>query len=273
MNVTGKTKITGLFGYPVEHTLSPLMHNAAFEHLGLDYCYLPFSVHPDSLKTAAEAVRALSMAGVNVTIPHKEAVIPYLDAVNEEALFIGAVNTIVNKEGTLTGYNTDGRGFMRALAENNISPDNKKVLVVGAGGASRAISYYLSEKAARLCLFDTDKIKLGKLASDLSEIRDTVHVLNAIDVEDFDLLINATPLGLKASDPLPIDVSRLSSRQTVCDLIYKKTPLLSAAEKQGCKTTDGLGMLLWQGVLAFELWTGTFPPVDIMRKALLSGIK
>ena len=273
MKVTGKTRITGLFGYPVEHTLSPLMHNAAFEHLGLDYCYLPFSVHPDSLKTAVEAVRALKLAGVNVTIPHKEAVIPYLDTVNEEALFIGAVNTIVNREGTLTGYNTDGRGFMRALSENNISPENKRVLVVGAGGASRAISYYLSEKAGRLCLYDTDKMKLEKLASDLSEIRDNIHILNTVDAKDFDLLINATPLGLKAADPLPMDVSRLSPGQTVCDLIYKKTPLLSLAEKKGCKTSDGLGMLLWQGVLAFELWIGTFPPVDIMRKALLSGMK
>jgi shikimate dehydrogenase len=195
MNVTGNTRITGLFGYPVEHTLSPLMHNAAFEHLGLDYCYLPFSVHPDSLKTAVEAVRALTLAGVNVTIPHKEAVIPYLDTVNEEALFIGAVNTIVNRGGTLTGYNTDGRGFMRALSENNISPENKRVLVVGAGGASRAISYYLSEKAAKLCLYDTDKMKLEKLASDLSEIRDNIHVLNGVDPGDFDMLINATPFA------------------------------------------------------------------------------
>ncbi|MDH4232749.1 MAG: shikimate dehydrogenase [Nitrospirota bacterium] len=272
MNVTGKTKITGLFGYPVEHTLSPLMHNAAFEHLGLDFCYLPFSVHPASLKTAVEAVRALNLAGVNVTIPHKESVIPYLDTVNEEALFIGAVNTIVNREGTLTGYNTDGRGFMRALSENDIFPDNRKVLVAGAGGASRAISYYLSEKAASLWLYDTDKTKLEKLASDLSEIRDNIRILDSVDPGDFDVLINATPLGLKATDPLPLDVSRLSPGQTVCDLIYKKTPLLSGAEKKGCRTSDGLGMLLWQGVLAFELWTGTFPPVDIMRKALLSGM-
>jgi len=143
MKITGRTKITGLYGFPVEHTLSPLMHNAAFEHLGLDYCYLPFSVHPDFLKNAVEAIRALNLAGVNITVPHKESVIPYLDKVNEEALFIGAVNTIVNTEGTLTGYNTDGRGFMRSLAENNISPENKKILIAGAGGASRAIGYYL----------------------------------------------------------------------------------------------------------------------------------
>ncbi len=153
MKITGKTRITGLYGYPVEHTLSPSMHNAAFEHLGIDYCYLPFSVPPDSLKSAVEAIRALNLAGVNVTIPHKESVIPYLDNVSEEASFIGAVNTIVNQDGKLTGYNTDGRGFMRSLSENNILTDNKKVLIVGAGGASRAIGYYLSEKADEVVSF------------------------------------------------------------------------------------------------------------------------
>jgi shikimate dehydrogenase len=274
MKITGKTRITGLYGYPVEHTLSPSMHNAAFEHLGLDYCYLPFSVHPDSLKSAVEAIRALSLAGVNVTIPHKESVIPYLNNVNEEALFIGAVNTIVNQERKLTGYNTDGRGFMRSLLENNILTNNKKVLIVGAGGASRAISYYLSEKANKLFLFDIDKIKLKKLASDLSEIRENVHILNdTADLSSYDLLINATPLGLKATDPVPLNVSILSPHQTVCDLIYKTTPLLSLAAQRGCKTIDGLGMLLWQGVLAFELWTGTSPPVEIMKAALLNALK
>jgi shikimate dehydrogenase len=274
MKISGKTRITGLYGYPVEHTLSPAMHNAAFEHLGIDYCYLPFLVGPASLKSAVEAIRALNLAGVNITVPHKESVIPFLDDVNEEALFIGAVNTIVNQEGKLTGYNTDGRGFMRSLLENNILTDGKKVLVFGAGGASRAICYYLSEKADELHIFDIDKIKLEKLASDLSRIRDNIHVLNdTTDFGGFDILINATPLGLKATDPLPLDISLLSLRQTVCDLIYKKTPLLSLAAQKGCKTSDGLGMLLWQGVLAFELWTRVSPPVEIMKAALLSGIK
>jgi shikimate dehydrogenase len=274
MKITGKTKITGLYGHPVEHTLSPLMHNAAFEHLGLDYCYLPFSVHPDSLKNAVEAIRALNLAGVNVTIPHKESVIPYLDSVNEEALFIGAVNTIVNQDGRLTGYNTDGRGFMRSLAENNVSPEGKKILIAGAGGASRAIAYYLSKEADKLYLFDIDKMKLEKLSSDLSGIRDNINILNnAAELEAFDVLINATPLGLKSTDPLPFDISFLSPEQTVCDLIYKKTSLLSLAAQKGCKTIDGLGMLLWQGVLAFELWTRTAPPVEIMKTALINGIK
>ncbi len=274
MKITGKTKITGLYGYPVEHTLSPLMHNAAFEHLGLDYCYLPFSVRPDSLKNAVEAIRALNLAGVNITIPHKESVIPYLDKVNEEALFIGAVNTIVNQEGTLIGHNTDGRGFMRSLTENNVSPDNKKILIAGAGGASRAIGYYLGQKAERLYLFDIDKVKLRKLASDLSEIKDNINVLSdTSELGCFDILINATPLGLKTTDPVPFDISALSPEQTVCDLIYKKTPLLAQAMQKGCRTIDGLGMLLWQGVFAFELWTRTSPPVEIMKSALMNGIK
>ncbi|MDA8242170.1 MAG: shikimate dehydrogenase [Nitrospiraceae bacterium] len=274
MNITGRTKITGLFGYPVEHTLSPAMHNAAFGHLGMDFCYLPFLVHPDSLGKAVDAVRALNLAGVNVTIPHKEAVIRFLDDVNEEASFIGAVNTVVNREGVLTGYNTDGRGFMRSLEENGIEVSGRKVLVVGAGGASRAIGYYLSYKAEMLAIHDIDKDRLSRLVSDLSQIRKNVSTVSNLErLERFDIIVNATPLGLKKGDPSPFDVSGLSSGQTVCDLIYKKTALLDAASGRGCRTIDGLGMLLWQGVLAFELWTSAFPPVDIMRDALLKGIR
>jgi shikimate dehydrogenase len=219
-------------------------------------------------------VRALNLAGVNVTVPHKEAVIRFLDEVNEEASFIGAVNTVVNREGRLTGYNTDGRGFMRSLEENRIEVSGKKVLVVGAGGASRAIGYYLSEKAKKLSIHDIDKNKLSRLVSDLSQIRKNVTEATALaGLDEFDIFVNATPLGLKKGDPSPLDVSGLSSDQTVCDLIYKKTALLEAAAEKGCRTMDGLGMLLWQGVLAFELWTSVFPPVDIMREALQKGIR
>jgi shikimate dehydrogenase len=274
MNITGRTKITGLFGHPVEHTLSPAMHNAAFSHLGLDYCYLPFVVRPESLGKAVDSVRALNLAGVNVTVPHKEAVIRFLDEVNEEASFIGAVNTVVNREGRLTGYNTDGRGFMRSLEENGIEVSGKRLLIVGAGGASRAIGYYLSEKAKSLFIHDIDKNKLSRLVSDLSQIRKNVTEATALaGLDEFDIFVNATPLGLKKGDPSPLDVSGLSSDQTVCDLIYKKTALLEAAAEKGCRTMDGLGMLLWQGVLAFELWTSVFPPVDIMREALQKGIR
>ena len=273
MHISGKTKITGLFGYPVEHTLSPSMHNAAFEHLGLDYCYLPFLVHPDFLRQAVDGVRALNMAGVNVTVPHKETVMPFLDSVDEEAAFIGAVNTVVNSDGRLRGYNTDGKGFMRSLSEGGIEVENRRVLVVGAGGASRAISYYISEKAEVLYLHDIAQNRLEKLVSDLQKIRSNVLSCGRIsDPGSFDVIINATPLGLKADDPLPFDLEPLSSRHTVCDLIYRKTRLLEEAERKGCRTVDGLGMLLWQGVLAFELWTSVVPPVELMRKALLKGI-
>lgn len=273
MNITGRTKITGLFGYPVEHTLSPAMHNAAFEYLGLDYCYLPFLVHPNSLGKAVDSIRALTMAGVNVTVPHKEAVIPFLDDVNEEAAFIGAVNTVVSREGRLAGYNTDGRGFMRSLDENGISVEGKKVLLMGAGGASRAVGYYITETAAALAIHDIDRTRLDKLVSDLSHIRRNVSAFSRTDdPAGFDIIINATPLGLKTGDPSPVDISALSSMQTVCDLIYKRTALLDMAAQRGCRTLDGLGMLLWQGVLAFELWTSVAPPVDIMKTALLNAM-
>jgi shikimate dehydrogenase len=269
MEISGRTKITGLFGYPVEHTLSPAMHNAAFKALGLDYCYVPFPVHPDYLEGAVRAIRALNLSGVNVTVPHKEKVIKFLDEVNEEASFIGAVNTIVNSGGRLIGYNTDGRGFMQSLFEGGISIEDRDILIIGAGGASRAISYYLSQKTKTLYLYDIDKEKIEKLVQDFKKIRKNVSSIEDIaSIERFHIIINATPLGLKKEDPLPFDTVLLRRGQTVCDLIYKKTRLLEEVSKKGCATLNGMGMLLWQGVFAFELWTGKKPPVEVMRNAL-----
>jgi shikimate dehydrogenase len=272
MQISGRTKITGLFGYPVEHTLSPAMHNAAFTELGLDYCYLPFLVHPDYLEDAVKAIKALNLSGVNVTVPHKEKVMPFLDEINEEASFIGAVNTIVNARGRLVGYNTDGRGFIQSLLEGGISIEGKDILIIGAGGASKAISYYLSQKAKTLYLYDIDKYKVEKLVQDLNNIFNNVYIIeNISSIERFHIIINATPLGLKKEDPLPFDTTLLKTEQTVCDVIYKKTRLLEEASKKGCVTIDGLGMLLWQGVFAFELWTGKKPGVEVMRNALLKA--
>ena len=171
MKINGKTKITGIFGYPIEHTLSPAMHNAAFQALGLDYCYVPFLVHPDFLDKAVQSVRALNLAGVNITVPHKEKIIPLLDHMNEEALFIGAVNTVVNNEGRLTGYNTDGRGFMESLAENGISSEGKDILIIGAGGSARAVGYYLCQKANSLSIQGRTKEKAKRLVQDLCRIK------------------------------------------------------------------------------------------------------
>ncbi|MBI5073972.1 MAG: shikimate dehydrogenase [Nitrospirae bacterium] len=271
MRITGRTKVAALFGYPVEHTLSPVMQNAAFDHLGLDCCYLPFPVHPDSLKQAVESIRALSLLGANLTTPHKETVIPFLDALDAEAAAISAVNTIVNHDGKLTGFNTDGKGFMRSLKELGVDPADRKVLIIGAGGSSRAIGYYLSRGTGGLTLYNRSRDKAEALAADLASAGGKVTV--AADLRDlggFDIIVNATSLGLQECDAMPLDPDALEPTIVVCDLIYHKTPLLSRAEAKGCKTVGGIGMLLWQGALAFELWTGKIPPVEIMRSALLS---
>ncbi len=274
MDVSGKTRITGIFGYPIEHTLSPAMHNAAFQELGLDNCYIPFKVDPKDLPDAVMAIRSLNLLGVNITIPHKEKVLPLLNEVNEEAQFIGAVNTIVNKDGFLTGYNTDGRGFMSSLTEHGISAEGKNIVIIGTGGAARAVSYYLSEKASQLSLFDIEPVKAKNLTDDLKMIRDNINLLESIDdIGKPDIIVNATPLGMKPDDPLPLNPDLITSEMTICDLVYKNTKLLQEADKKGAKNIDGSGMLLWQGVLAFELWTGVKPPVDLMRKMLLSNIK
>ncbi len=274
MNVNGKTKIIGIFGYPIEHTLSPLMHNSAFDKLKMDNCYIPFRVSPEDLSSAVESIRSLNMAGVNITVPHKENVIPLLDKTDKEAAFIGAVNTVTNFDRTLTGYNTDGRGFISSLTEDGISIDQKNIVIIGTGGACRAISYYLSEKASKLSLYDIDKPKAEKLIHDLKELRDNVFPLEKIEgAGEADIIINATPLGMKPDDPSPIDPDLISSNMVVCDLVYKKTRFLQEAENKGAKTLNGSGMLLWQGILAFELWTGIRPPVEVMRDILLSNIK
>lgn len=277
LKISGKTKVLGLLGYPVAHSLSPAMHNAAFEHLRLDCCYVTFPVKPGFLKDAVRSVRALNLAGVNVTMPHKENVIPLLDKVDADASFIGAVNTIVNQSasggGKLIGYNTDGRGFMRSLSEAQIAVNKKNVLILGAGGASRAIGFYLAKKASALFIYDIDEKKSGKLIRDLRKISSKVFPAKNINSMDkYNVIINATPLGLRKNDPVPVNISLLKRGHVVCDLIYKKTKLLEMASKKGCRTLDGLGMLLWQGAFAFELWTGKKPPVEVMRKALVDNL-
>lgn len=276
MDISGKTKVTGLFGYPVEHSFSPAMHNAAFRHLNLDYCYVAFSVKPEYLEDAVKAIRALDLAGVNVTIPHKERVIAFLDEISDEAMSIGAVNTIKNEKGRLIGFNTDGRGFMQSLSENSIDMKDKRVLMIGSGGASRAIGYYICKESSMVYLTDIDAKKAESLRDYLNSFRGNVYVIDSKDLfkkdllDGIDIIINATPLGLKPDDALPIDVSFLKKEHIVCDLIYKETPFLKKASAIGCKTIDGLGMLLWQGVFAFEIWTDRRPPVEIMRGKLLS---
>jgi shikimate dehydrogenase len=279
MEVSGKTRVVGIFGYPVEHTISPPMHNAAFSCLGLDYFYVPFLVSPEALGDAVAGLRAMSIRGVNITVPHKERVIPMLDRIDDEAAFIGAVNTIRNDNGVLTGFNTDGRGFMRSLREADIVVKDKRVLILGAGGAARAVGYYLCRDASRVFVHDIDREKAGLLARHLDQVRGNVESTGGDPscigetARGCDIIVNATPLGLKPHDPLPLDEASILPHHAVCDLIYRDTPLLRAAAGLGCRTLDGSGMLLWQGVLAFEIWTGVKPPVEVMKDALMGFIR
>ncbi len=276
MNISGKTKIVGIFGYPVEHTLSPVMHNSAFKHLNLDFCYVPFSVRPEMLENAIKGIRALNIVGVNITIPHKEAVIAFLDDISDEARFIGSVNTIKNFDGKLIGFNTDGKGFIKSLEEANIKIDNKKILMIGAGGAARAIGFYLCQEADKLYIYNRSIKRAEMLQNHLAHFKNNVLVAKESLIcskeffSDLDIIINTTPLGLKSDDPLPLNADMLKKHQVVCDLIYKQTNLLHIASTIGCKTINGMGMLLWQGVLAFEKWTGIQPPVEIMRRTLMN---
>ncbi len=273
MSIDSRTRITGLIGHPVEHSLSPAMHNSAYEHLGLNYCYIALPVHPDSLTRAVEGIRALSFRGVNVTVPHKEMVIQSLEEVDDEALFIGAVNTVVNNDGRLKGYNTDGRGFIRSLEEEKLHYKDKRIMVLGTGGAARAVCYYLAKEASELYLYDIDIEKARALASDLSDLGGKVFQAESTEkAADADIIINATPLGLRPTDPIPINEGLMAPDMKVIDLIYWDTPLLVAAKDAGCTVMNGLGMLLWQGALAFELWTGKSAPVDVMKNALVSGL-
>jgi shikimate dehydrogenase len=272
----------GLIGYPVKHSFSPAMHNAAFEHLGLDAEYRLFEVKPDELKDFFLHFKK-RLCGVNVTIPHKEAVFKYIDKKPEEVGSIGAINTIVLEDGLLVGHNTDVGGFVEALIEDlDLSPDINKAVVLGAGGASRAVTFGLiSLGIENIALSDLDAEKAKNLANDLNK-----EGCNAVAVQydkkvvgelvlNAGLLVNATPCGMKKDDPELLDPRYLHKKLCVFDLIYnpEETPLIKNARTKGLKAANGLGMLLYQGVEAFELWTGKKAPIEIMHEALQKALR
>lgn len=279
--ISGKTQVYGIFGFPVGHSFSPGMHNAAFEKLGLDGCYVPFAVPPDRLADAVRAIIPLGLRGLNVTVPHKERVIPYLDELSEEARLTGTVNTIEIQGGRLIGHTTDGRGFLRSLREEaGFVPRGKRFVLLGSGGAGRAVAFSLALAGARqIAVRDVDEGKARLLAQDIAEktgckaIALTSEMLAGYCHES-ECLINATPLGLKKADPLPLNKSCISKSHLVCDLVYNPpaTALLAVAKRNGAKTLRGLGMLLYQGVVAFEIWTGKKAPVEVMKKALSTQV-
>ena len=276
MNIKGSTNIVGLIGHPVEHSFSPPMHNAAFKSLGLDYAYVAFDVNPNDLKSAIEGADALNIKGFNVTIPHKIEVMQHLDELDEVARLIGAVNTIDFKN--LKGYNTDGIGAVRAIEEVT-SIKSKNVIVAGAGGASRAISFYLAKFGAdSLTILNRNVGKAQDLASDvlasdlIGDVKsDSISEINGY-LSNGDILVDTTPLGMDPHiDDEPIaKADAMHENLVVFDAVYNpnETVLIKEAVKASAKPVYGIKMLLYQGAESFKIWTGRDAPIDVMQDAL-----
>ena len=269
----------GVIGDPVAHTSSPAMHNAALAATGLDYVYAAFHVAPAALPAALAGMRALEFAGLNVTVPHKQAVIPHLDEVSVEATAIGAVNTIVCRDGRLSGHNTDAFGIVQSLkVDGGMHTLPRKVVLLGAGGAARAILYALlaQEEVEEILLLNRTVEKAAALAGDLDgQAKVQVGPLTEIDgMAEAGLLINSTSIGMhpnEGTSPLP-DASCLHERMLVADIVYNplETELMRQAAAVGARSINGLGMLAWQGARSFEIWTGVQPPVEVMVEAALA---
>jgi len=282
MTVNGKTRVCAIIGDPVEHSLSPMMHNAAFKKLGLNLVYVAFTVTPTKLKTALLGAKSLGLRGLNVTMPHKNAVISHLDAVDSTAKSIGAVNTVLNNQGKLIGYNTDGSGAMIALQENGVYPEEKKMVLLGAGGAAKAIAYQAAQDVEELVILNRTPEKAKKLAEALKSFGAKVkggtlssEVLKQ-ELPTTDILVNATSAGMHPdvdSSPVPSDL--LHSNLSVMDIIYNPlaTRLLKEAKSVGAKVVSGIEMLLYQGAVAFEIWTNCPAPVEVMREAALNELE
>ncbi len=275
MAIDAETKVVALIGKPVGHSLSPAMHNAAFQQAKLNFVYVAFEVSEQQLGEAIAGTRALGFAGLNVTIPHKIAVLQYLDEVDELARKIGAVNTIVNRKGVLKGYNTDASGAVEAL-EKRTKLAGKNVLLLGAGGAARAISFALVERGACISVTDIMFEKAKELATALGGCAEAVqHNELAQVAKSANILINASPIGMHPNiNAMPIAKSLLNKNMLVFDIVYNpaKTLLLKKAEALGCRTIPGFEMLLNQGAIAFELWTGKRAQLTVMEKALKAGL-
>ena len=292
--INGRTRLVGVIGWPVSHSLSPRMHNAAFAALGLNWVYVPLPVAPEQVEAAVRGLAALGFGGANVTVPHKAAVAPFMDELTPTAAAIGAVNTIVVRpDGTLFGDSTDGAGFMADLGEHGqrieadrrMMPENPdvtvsprhRVIVLGAGGAARAVVYALAEAGATVAVVNRTLGHAEELCHTigraLPHARISAHSFPVALPElaaEADLIVNTTSLGLHEGDPLPwLPDLPFRGDQTIYDLIYSRpTPLLALAERCGARALNGLGMLAHQGARSFELWTGWEAPIDVMLAVL-----
>lgn len=281
MEVKATTEIYGIFGHPVSHSLSPVMHNSAFNALGLDCVYVAFDIHPDNIGRAADALRIFGIKGINITIPHKQSIIPFLDEIAPDAKFTGAVNTVKNEGGRLSGFNTDVGGFLRAIQEDlDFMPEGSNVLVVGAGGAARAVmSALCMNKARSIAVANRTYRRAESLGEEFSTHFKEINIkplsLEDTDgikalLEETDIVVNSTSTGMQGAGTLELPLESLKETAVVYDLVYKprETPLVVEARKLGHRASGGLSMLLYQGARSFEIWTGVNAPVDVMKKAI-----
>ena len=277
--MTSEIKNFGILGYPIGHSLSPQMYAAAFKAAGVpNYNYIPLEIPAGKLYFAVEGIKGLDFRGVNVTIPHKSTIMKYLDAIDSDAMVIGAVNTVVNDGGILTGYNTDVFGFLAALAEANFLPEDCHAVILGAGGAARAILWGLCKRrAGYITIGARNSQKAQALANDFLSYGN-VEAFDWLSddfkeiIQTADILINTTPLGMAphVDDMPPVDLKLLPEGALVYDIIYNpaETKLLRTAKELGYPTLDGLSMLLLQGKEAYRLYTGQLPDLKVMKRAL-----
>lgn len=284
--ISGSTKIVGVFGYPIEHSLSPAMHNAAFAELLLPYIYVPFSIKPESLESAIRCLPHLGIVGVNLTIPHKERVLPFLDYISEEAREVGAVNTIHCHDSQLFGENTDGYGFFEPLREIKLSLAGKFCVVMGAGGSARSVIFRLLREGANVTIANRTKERADRLLEFILKAGYSKNSVLTIAIDDSTamqeaihrsvLLVNTTKIGMfpNCTEIPPVPENSLHRNLVVYDLIYNpvETELLKIARTFGCRTINGVKMLVHQGAAAFHIWTSIRPPTVIMEAAVMAGL-
>jgi shikimate dehydrogenase len=282
--INAATRLCAVFGSPIAHSASPAMHNAAFAALGLNWRYLAFEVNPKNLRAAIEGAKTMNFIGLNLTVPHKLCALEMMDGLDASAKVWGAVNTIKfvqspkSKVQRAIGFNTDADAIAQSLREDlKIKLSGAKILLLGAGGAGKTAALKLAaEKVAELFLVNRTRSKAEKIAREIKKQFPAAKVSVGFPKTSVDLILNATSLGLKPNDNSPLDEKQFSLKQTraVYDMIYRpaETKLLATAKKSGCKTANGLGMLLHQGAKAFEIWTGKPAPLEVMRRALEENI-
>jgi len=283
MEIGTDTRVYALIGDPIKHSLSPLMQNLAFRLLGLDCIYLAFRVKPEELGWAIKGIRALGVSGFNVTVPHKVAVIPFLDEVDHSASDVGAVNTVTNRGGRLVGHNTDGSGTLAALSDEGVDLKDKKIVILGAGGAARAIAFATAHAAGSLVIMNRTTSKAEELSSDLKqryrkliEARKLSNETLSEELVDAEVLINATSVGMSPrKEESLVNRHMIRPKTTVFDIVYNplETKLINEAKAAGAKTIGGAKMLVYQGALSFEIWTGIKAPVDEMLRAVIRRLK